>query len=77
MTNVEHTPDVIKIDGLVIENNIDIIVNGELELHLIHSPDGYIIDCYKPLNPEEDTEEHDYDEDFIDSFTILSGDLER
>lgn len=68
--------DLIKVDELAIENNVDIVVNGELEIHLIHSPDGYIVDLYKSLPPEEDTEDHDYDADFLDSVIISNDQLE-
>lgn len=68
--------DDVRINGLAIENNVDISVNSELTLHLIHSPDGYIIDLYKSLRPEDETDEHDYDADFIDSFSVGNSQLE-
>jgi len=77
MTKIEvKQDDLIKVDELAIENNVDIVVNGKLEIHLIHSPDGYIVDLYKALPPEEDTEDHDYDADFLDSVTIGNDQLE-
>ena len=77
MTKIEvKQDDLIKVEDLAIENNVDIIVNGKLEIHLIHSPDGYIIDLYKALAPEDETEEHDYDADFIDSITVWNDQLE-
>ena len=68
--------DDVRINGLAIENNVDIDVNSELTLHLIHSPDGYIIDLYKSLRPEDETEDHDYDADFIDSISVGNDQLE-
>lgn len=68
--------DDVRINGLAIENNVDISVNSELTLHLIHSPDGYIIDLYKSLRPEDETDEHDYDADFIDSISVSNDQLE-
>ena len=77
MTKIEvKQDDLIKVEDLAIENNVDVIVNGELELHIIHSPDGYIIDLYKALAPEDETEEHDYDADFIDSIQVTNDQLE-
>ena len=77
MTKIEvKQDDLIKVEDLAIENNVDIIVNGELELHIIHSPDGYIIDLYKSLRPEDETEDHDYDADFIDSISVGNDQLE-
>lgn len=77
MTKIEvKQDDLIKVEDLAKENNVDIIVNGKLEIHLIHSPDGYIIDLYKALAPEDETEEHDYDADFIDSITVWNDQLE-
>jgi hypothetical protein len=77
MTKIEvKQDDLIKVDELAIENNVDIVVNGELEIHLIHSPDGYIVDFYKALAPEDETEEHDYDADFIDSICVGNDQLE-
>lgn len=77
MTKIEvKQDDLIKVDNLAKENNVDIVVNGELEIHLIHSPDGYIVDFYKALLPENETEEHDYDADFLDSITIGEDQLE-
>lgn len=68
--------DDVRINGLAIENNVDIDVNSELTLHLIHSPDGYIIDLYKSLRPEDETKDHDYDADFIDSISVGNDQLE-
>lgn len=68
--------DDVRINGLAIENNVDIQVNSELTLHLIHSPDGYIIDLYKYLAPEDATDEHDYDADFIDSIQVTNDQLD-
>lgn len=68
--------DDVRINRLAIENNVDIDVNSELTLHLIHSPDGYIIDLYKSLRPEDETDEHDYDADFIDSISVSNDQLE-
>jgi hypothetical protein len=77
MTKIEvKQDDLIKVEDLAIENNVDVIVNGELELHIIHSPDGYIIDLYKALAPEDETEEHDYDADFIDSIQVTNDQLD-
>jgi hypothetical protein len=77
MTKIEvKQDDLIKVDELAIENNVNIVVNGELEIHLIHSPDGYIVDFYKALAPEVESEEHDYDADFLDSITLWKDQLE-
>lgn len=76
IADVIGTMDNIIVDDLAVENNIDIQVNSELTIHLIHSPDGYIIDLYKYLRPEDETEEHDYDADFIDSIQVTNDQLE-
>ena len=77
MTKIEvKQDDLIKVDELARENNVDIVVNGELEIHLIHSPDGYIVDFYKALAPEDEDEDHDYDADFIDSICVGNDQLE-
>lgn len=75
IADVVGTMDNIIVNDLAVENNVDIQVNSELTIHLIHSPDGYIIDLYKHLNPEDDNEDHDYDADFIDSFTVWNDQL--
>ena len=68
--------DNIIVDDLAVENNIDIQINEKLTIHVFHSPDGYIVDLYKALPPEEDTEDHDYDADFLDSVIISNDQLE-
>lgn len=68
--------DDVRINGLAKENNIDFQVNQELTVHLIHSPDGYIIDLYKYVSPEDEDEDHDYDADFIDSICVGDDQLE-
>ena len=68
--------DDVRINHLAVENNVDIQVNQKLTVHLIHSPDGYIIDLYKYVSPEDEDEEHDYDADFIDSICVGNDQLE-
>jgi len=75
--NVEvKAVDDVRINNLGVENNVDIQVNQKLTVHLIHSPDGYIIDLYKYVSPEDEDEEHDYDADFIDSICVGNDQLE-
>ena len=76
IADVVGTMDNIIVDDLAVENNIDIQVNQKLTVHLIHSPDGYIIDLYKYVSPEDEDEEHDYDADFIDSICVGNDQLE-
>lgn len=76
IADVIGTMDNIIVNDLAVENNIDIQVNSELTIHLIHSPDGYIIDLYKYLRPEDENEDHDYDADFIDSIQVTNDQLE-
>ena len=59
-----------------IEGSIEIVINDQLQLHIAHSNEVYVVDYYK--NPEamlNATEDHDFDEDFIDSNTIWLDDI--
>ena len=76
IADVVGTMDNIIVDDLAVENNIDIQINEKLTIHVFHSPDGYVVDLYKALPPEEDTEDHDYDADFLDSVIIGNDQLE-
>lgn len=64
------------VDGLRIENFVDVTINKDITLHITHSPDGYLVDCYKYLNPEDNTEEHDFDSDFLGNISVDNEDLE-
>ncbi len=62
---------------LVEDDFIDIIINDKLELHIKRNNAGYSIDAYKCCSEEElEDEDHDFDEDFIDSLTIYNDQLE-
>jgi hypothetical protein len=56
------------------ENALNILVNNNLEIHLVLKENGdYILDFYRPLPPnitEEELDEHDMDNDYITSITI-------
>ena len=81
-TNQEPIADVVGcmdniiVDDLAVDNNVDIQVNEKLTIHVFHSPDGYIVDLYKYVSPEDEDEEHDYDADFIDSICVGNDQLE-
>lgn len=76
IADVIGTMDNIIVDDLAVENNIDIQINEKLTIHVFHSPDGYIVDLYKYVSPEDEDEEHDYDADFIDSICVGNDQLE-
>lgn len=76
IADVVGTMDNIIVDDLAVDNNVDIQVNRKLTIHIFHSPDGYIVDLYKYVAPEEMDDEHDYDADFLDSVTIGDDQLE-
>jgi len=77
IAEVVGTMDNIIVDDLAVENNIDIQINKKLTIHVFHSPDGYIVDLYKYVSPEDEDEDHDYDADFIDTFAIDNDTLEN
>lgn len=56
------------------ENALNILVNNNLEIHLVLKENGdYILDFYRPLPTnitEEELDEHDMDNDYITSITI-------
>jgi hypothetical protein len=76
IADVVGTMDNIIVDDLAVENNIDIQINEKLTIHVFHSADGYIVDLYKYVSPEDEDEEHDYDADFIDSICVGNDQLE-
>lgn len=76
IADVVGTMDNIIVDDLAVDNNVDIQVNRKLTVHIFHSPDGYIVDLYKYVSPEDEDEDHDYDADFLDSVIIGNDQLE-
>lgn len=68
----------INVVELGVENCMDVNLNEELTLHITRSPDGYIIDLYKHYTEEElEDEDHDFDEDFVDSICVYNDQLEK
>lgn len=68
----------INVSKLEVENCMDVNLNEELTLHITHSPDGYIIDLYKHYTEEElEDEDHDFDEDFVDSICVYNDQLKK
>ena len=76
IADVVGTMDNIIVDDLAVENNINIQINEKLTIHVFHSPDGYVVDLYKYVSPEDEDEDHDYDADFLDSVIIGNDQLE-
>lgn len=76
LATAEGELEQISVEQLRIENCIDVEINKDIVLHITHSPDGYLVDCYKYLAPEEDTEEHDFDADFLGNISVDNDELE-
>ena len=54
----------------------DVIVNGELEVHIKRNDIGYSVDLYKHATPEEmEDDDYDFDGDYISSCTAYDDDL--
>lgn len=53
----------------------DVIINNELQLHIVRSDIGYIIDCYKHMEQDDMDDDHDFDGDYITSCTVWDDDL--
>lgn len=64
----------VNVESLVEDDFIDVVINGQLELHIKRNDTGYSIDAYKHVAPED--EERDYDADFIDALCIDDDQLE-
>ena len=52
----------------------DIVINEQLQIHVIVQVDGISVDYYKYRSPEEETD--DYDDDFMGSRYFLWEDFE-
>lgn len=56
----------------------DVIVNGELEVHIKRNDIGYSVDLYKHATLEEmEDDDYDFDGDYISSCTALDDDLDK
>lgn len=67
-----------KVDAELKEDDfIDVVLNHDLELHIKRNDCGYSIDAYKHWPEEEMTEDHDYDNDFIDALVIDDDTLDN
>ena len=64
--------------GIVLKEDeaFDVIVNGELEVHIKRNDIGYSVDLYKHATPEEmEDDDYDFDGDYISSCTAYDDDL--
>lgn len=66
----------VNVETLMEDDFIDVVINGQLELHIKRNDTGYSIDAYKHVAPEDENEERDYDADFIDALCIGDDQLE-
>lgn len=66
----------VDIDGVGVENCVDVNIDSKITLHITHSPDGYIVDLYKyHTKAELDDCDHDFDSDWIESVSITNEEL--
>lgn len=76
ITNACGCLNKVVVDMMGKEDSIEIDINERLTIRVKRDEDGYSVDLYKYLPPEEETEEHDFDGDFIDSITVSEDQLE-
>ena len=63
---------------MVEDDAFDVIVNGELEVHIKRNDIGYSVDLYRHATQEEmEDDDYDFDDDFISACTALDDDLTR
>lgn len=60
------------------DDAFDVIVNGELEVHIKRNDIGYSVDLYRYATQEEmEADDYDFDGDYISSCTALDEDLSK
>ena len=60
------------------DDNLNIVVNGDLEIHVSESVDGgYNLSFYKAVDQDKVSDNHDYDSDFIHGFWISPKSLKQ
>lgn len=60
------------------EDNLNVVVNGELEIHVSKSvDDGYNVSFYKAIDQDKVSDDYDYDSDFIQGLWVSPKSLKR
>ena len=58
------------------DDSFDIIVNGELEVHIRCNDIGYSVDLYKHASQEDmEADDYNFDGDFIDGMLVYFDDI--
>lgn len=68
--------DKLEINNLHEDDSFDVIVNGELEIHIRRNDIGYSVDLYKYVDPDKVDDDFYFDDTFIAGVTALDSDLE-